>query len=58
MRQQWDHVIDMLLAFDSGVDPSGRLEAVAARLRGVADAEQAAFRGLLDLAASRVGEPA
>ncbi|MFC8142767.1 BtrH N-terminal domain-containing protein [Streptomyces paradoxus] len=58
VRRQWDQAIDMLMAYRGADDGRKQLEAVAARLDAIADAEQALFEGLLVPAAKRAGEPA
>ncbi|PNG23292.1 BtrH N-terminal domain-containing protein [Streptomyces cahuitamycinicus] len=57
VQQQWDEVIDMLMAYRGADDGRKQLEAVAARLDAIADAEQAVFEKLLVPAAKRAGEP-
>lgn len=58
VRQQWDQVTDMLMAYRGADEGRKQLEAVAARLDAIADAEQAVFEGLLVPATERAGEPA
>lgn len=57
VQRQWDQAIDMLMAYRGADDGRRQLEAVAARLDAIADAEQAIFEGLLVSAAKRAGEP-
>lgn len=58
VQRQWDQAIDMLTAY-RGADRGRRtLEAVAARLHAIADAEQSAFERLLVPAGKRAGERA
>jgi hypothetical protein len=57
VQRQWDQAIDMLMAYP-GADGRQRLQAVAARLDAIADAEQAIFEGLLVSATKRAGESA
>lgn len=56
VQQQWDQAIEMLMAYRGANDGRGQLEAVAARLHAIADAEQSLFERLLVPAAKRAGE--
>ncbi|MFG3661588.1 BtrH N-terminal domain-containing protein [Streptomyces sp. NPDC047706] len=55
VQRQWDQAVDMLMDYP-GADGRSRLQAVAALLDAIADAEQALFDGLLVAAAERAGE--
>jgi hypothetical protein len=56
MEQQWDQAIEMLMAYHGADDGRRQLEAVAARLHAIADAEQSLFERLLIPATKRAGE--
>lgn len=58
VQRQWDQAIDVLMAYRGADDGRKQLEAVAALLDAIADAEQAFFEGLLVPAAKRAGESA
>ncbi|MFJ1964281.1 BtrH N-terminal domain-containing protein [Streptomyces massasporeus] len=58
VQRQWNEAIDLLMAYRDADGGRRRLEAVAARLHAIADAEQAAFERLLVSAAKRAGESA
>ncbi|WP_078615260.1 BtrH N-terminal domain-containing protein [Streptomyces sp. NRRL S-475] len=57
VRRQWDQAIDLLTAYRRADGGQRRLEAAAALLDAIADAEQALFERLLVSAAKRAGEP-
>ncbi|MFF2514918.1 BtrH N-terminal domain-containing protein [Streptomyces sp. NPDC058086] len=56
VQQQWDQAIEKLMAYRGANDGRRQLEAVAARLHAIADAEQSLFERLLVPAAKRAGE--
>ncbi|MFE2061693.1 BtrH N-terminal domain-containing protein [Streptomyces sp. NPDC059467] len=56
VQQQWDQAIEMLMAYRGANDGRRQLEAVAARLHAIADAEQSLFERLIVPAAKRTGE--
>ncbi|WP_369198222.1 BtrH N-terminal domain-containing protein [Streptomyces djakartensis] len=56
VERQWDRAIEMLTAYPGANGPR-QLQAVAALLESIADAEHALFEGLLVPAAKRAGEP-
>ncbi|MFI6662049.1 BtrH N-terminal domain-containing protein [Streptomyces sp. NPDC050523] len=56
IQQQWDQAIELLMAFRRADDGRRQLEAVAARLHAIADAEQSLFERLLVPATKRAGE--
>ncbi|MFF7736471.1 BtrH N-terminal domain-containing protein [Streptomyces sp. NPDC007984] len=58
VRRQWDQAIELLMAYPGPHGGRRQLQAVAALMDAIADAEQAAFEGLLVPAAKRAGEPA
>ncbi|MGW1916256.1 BtrH N-terminal domain-containing protein [Streptomyces sp. NPDC002076] len=58
VQRQWDQAIEMLMAYRGADDGRRQLEAVAARLNAIADAEQSIFERLLVPATERAGEPA
>lgn len=57
VRQQWDQAIEMLMGYGTADDGRRHLDAVAARLNAIADAEHSLFDRLLVTAARRSGEP-
>ncbi|MFJ9542598.1 BtrH N-terminal domain-containing protein [Streptomyces sp. NPDC101225] len=57
VRQRWDQAIEMLTAYRGGDAGRRQLQAVAAQLHAIADAEQSLFERLLVPAAKRAGEP-
>ncbi|MFG2792221.1 BtrH N-terminal domain-containing protein [Streptomyces sp. NPDC048419] len=56
VQQQWDQAIEMLMAYRGDHNGRRQLEAVAARLHAIADAEQSLFERLLVPATKRAGE--
>ncbi|MFD3734142.1 BtrH N-terminal domain-containing protein [Streptomyces sp. NPDC058632] len=56
VQRQWNQAIDMLTAYRGADDGRRQLEAVAARLNAIADAEQSLFEGLLVPATKQAGE--